>query len=190
MLSVNPKKTKIMVFQNRAKKCSEQTFYIGNQAIDVYVVQDYTYLGTKISSSGIFKFSLDHLKEKPLHALFSLRRHTNFSKLKPSLACKIFDTMISPILLYNSEIWGGYVKSDFKAWDGSQIERTHLQFCKRYLEVSNKASNVAGRAELGRLPLLIAINQRILNYLLSPKQATGFFCWTIFFNFIRTSHRW
>ena len=62
-----------MVFQNRAKKCSEQTFYIGNQAIDV--VQDYTYLGTKISSSGIFKFSLDHLKEKPLHALQSETTH-------------------------------------------------------------------------------------------------------------------
>ena len=71
--------------------------------------------------------------------------------------------MISPILLYNSEIWGGY---DFKAWDGSQIEKTHLQFCKRYLEVSNKASNVTCRAELGRFPLIIAINQRILDYLL------------------------
>ena len=50
-----------MVFQKRAKKCSEQTFYIGNQAIDV--VQDYTYLGTKISSSGNFKISLDHQSE-------------------------------------------------------------------------------------------------------------------------------
>ena len=121
MLSINPKKTKIIVFQKRAKNCSEQTFYIENQAIDV--VQDYTYLETKISSSGNLKISLDHLKEKALHALFSLRRHANFSKLKPSLACKIFDTLISPILLYNSEIWGGYVKSDFKAWDGSQIEK-------------------------------------------------------------------
>ncbi|KAL9974166.1 hypothetical protein ACROYT_G011177 [Oculina patagonica] len=154
----------IMVFQKRAKKCTEHVFYIGNQTIDV--VQDYTYLGTKISSTGNFKISLDHLKEKGLHALFSLRRQTNFSRLKPSLACRIFDAMISPILLYNSEIWGGYVKSDFKAWDGSQIERTHLQFCKRYLEVSNKASNVACRAELGRFPLLITINQRILNYLI------------------------
>ena len=89
-----------------------------------------------------------------------------FSKLQPFIACKIFDTMMSLILLYNSEIWGGYVKSNFKAWDGSQIERRHLQFCKRYLEVSNKASNVAYRAELGRFPLIITINQRILNYLL------------------------
>jgi len=37
--------------------------------------------------------------------------------LKPSLACKIFDSMISPILTYNSEVWGAFVKSDFKSWD-------------------------------------------------------------------------
>ena len=84
--------------------------------------------------------------------------------------------MISPILLYNSEIWGGYDKSDFKAWDGSQIERTHQQFCKRCREVSNKASNVACRAQLGRFPQIISINQRILNYLLylQSKQPDSF----------------
>ena len=40
----------------------------------------------------------------------------------------------------------------------------HLQFCKRYLEVSNKASNVACRAELSRFPLITAINQIVVNY--------------------------
>ena len=38
---------------------------------------------------------------------------------------------------------------------------THLQFCKRYLEVNNKASNIACRAELGRFPLNITINKKI-----------------------------
>ena len=66
--------------------------------------------------------------------------------------------MISPILAYNSEIWSVYTKPEFKAWDSSQIEKTYLQFCKRYLEVNNKASNIACRAELGRFPLNIAIN--------------------------------
>ena len=61
--------------------------------------------------------------------------------------------MISPILTYNNEIWGVYAKPDIKTWDGSQIEKAHLQFCKRYLEVNNKASNIACRAELGRFPL-------------------------------------
>ena len=74
--------------------------------------------------------------------------------------------MISPILTYNSEIWVAYVKPDFTSWDSSQIEKTHLQFCKRYLEVNNKASNMACRAELGRFPLIIAINQRTINYFL------------------------
>ena len=62
------------------------------------------FIHTEISlySTGNFNISLEHLKEKALHALFSLRKHTNFSKLKPSLACKIFETMISPILSYNS----------------------------------------------------------------------------------------
>ena len=156
-----------MVFQKRARKCTECKFFINNQIIDV--VHDYTYLGTRASSSGNFTVTLDHLKEKALHALFSLRRHTDFCKLKPSLACKIFDTMISPILTYNSEIWGVYTKPEFKAWDSSQIEKTHLQFCKCYLEVSNKTSNIACRAELGRFPLSIAISQRILNYILYLK---------------------
>ena len=78
--------------------------------------------------------------------------------------------MVSPILLYNSKIWGGYVQFDFKAWDSSQIERTHLQFCKWYLEVSNKASTVA-------------INQRILIYLLylQNKQPDSFVKQSFFF---------
>ena len=103
----------------------------------------------------------------------------------------MFDTMISPILTYNSEIWGVYAKPDFKTWDGSQIEKAHLQFCKRYLEVNNKASNIACRAELGRFPLNITINQKILKYILYiqskdeeslVKQA--------FFNVIRLTLKW
>ena len=50
-----------------------------------------------------------------------------------------------------------YTKQDFKTWDRSPIEKIHLKFCKRYLEVNNKASNIACRAELGRLPLIVPI---------------------------------
>ena len=44
------------------------------------------------------------------------------------------------------------------------MEKIHLQFCKRYFGVNNEASNVACRAELGRLPLIIPINQKIMKY--------------------------
>ena len=150
-------------FSTMHKKC-DYVFHIGSELIDI--VQNYTFLGTRISSSGSFTLSLEHLRQKALHAFFGLRRHTDFNKLKPSLACKIFDdSMILPILTYNSEVWGAFAKSDFKSWDISAIEKTHLQFCKRYLEVHNKASNIACRAELSKFPLIIDINKKILNYL-------------------------
>ena len=47
-----------------------------------------------------------------------------------------------------------------------KIEKAQLQFCKRYLEVNNKATNIAWRVELGRFPLNITINQKILKYIL------------------------
>ena len=61
-------------------------------------------------------------------------------------------------------MWGVFLKSDFRSWKDSGIEKTHLHFCKRYLEVLYKSSNVACRAELGRFPLIIDINKNILNY--------------------------
>ena len=69
--------------------------------------------------------------------------------------------MISPILTYANEAWGLYIKQDFKTWDSSPTENVQLQFCKRYLETNNKASNLACRAELGRFPLIININKHI-----------------------------
>ena len=86
MLKINPKNTKIMVFQKGSFRAKAHLVFSG------------------ISSPGNFTFSLEHFRQKALHDVFSLRRHTDFSKLKPSLASKIFDTMISPILTDNSEV--------------------------------------------------------------------------------------
>ena len=174
-MKINPKKTKIMVFQKRARKNADFHFLIDSQiSVEEYTywqsivngVQQYTYLKTRMSSSGNFSVTREHLKEKAPDALFSLRPHMNLRKLKAAFACKIFDTMISPILTYNSEISGVYAKPDFKTWDGSQIEKAHFQFCKRYLELNNKASNIACKAELDRFPLNITSNQKILKYIL------------------------
>ena len=56
------------------------------------VVQCYSYLETQISSTGNFTSSLEHLIEKAVHA------RIDFSSLKPSLAYKNVDTMVSLML--------------------------------------------------------------------------------------------
>ena len=161
-LKINPKKTKIMIFQKHPKKSIDIKFNKGSQSIEI--VQEYTYLGTCLTPTGNFTLALEPLKEKALHTFSSIRKRTILNKLNPNTASQIFDRMVFPILSYNSEVWGMYTKRDFKKWDSPPIEKIHLKFCKRYLEVNNKASNIACRAELDRLPLLIPINQKIMKY--------------------------
>ena len=47
----------------------------------------------------------------------------------------------------------------FKPWDSLQIEKTHIQFCKRLKEVNSKASNVACKTELEHILALRIINK-------------------------------
>ena len=151
-----------MIFQESPKKSTDIKFNIGSESIEI--VQEYTYLGTRLTPTGNFTLALEHLKEKALHTFSIIRKRTILNKLNPNIASQIFDTMVFPISSYNSEVWGMYTKQDFKKWDISPTEKIHLKFCKRYLEVNNKVSNIACRAELDKLPLLIPINQKIMKY--------------------------
>ena len=133
MQKINTMKTKIVIFQKCRGKW-DSSFFIYVEKIDI--VQNYTYLGGSISSSGDFMFSLDHLQkwQTALHALSSLIRHTDLKLiLKPSLVCKIFHSMISPIFTYDSEVWSTFVKSDFKSCDNSPIEKAHLNDVWKYI---------------------------------------------------------
>ena len=73
------KKPKLWSFKNMQRNI----FHIDNEPVEI--VQNYTYIGTVISSMGNFSLALDKLKEKALQTLYSLKKHTNLSKLPPSL---------------------------------------------------------------------------------------------------------
>ena len=49
------------------------------------------------------------------------------------LQLKLFDFLVSPILLYASEVWGFENKAS--------IEKVHLQFCKNILKVRSTTPN-------------------------------------------------
>ena len=69
---------------------------------------------------------------------------------------KLFDFMIAPILLYDSEIWG------FE--NTNIIEKVHLKFCKRILNIKSCTPNFMVYGELGRFPLEIDIKLRMLSF--------------------------
>jgi hypothetical protein len=56
----------------------------------------------RVVSKGEYK----NCQKKGLKVLFSLRKlFSNFEQLPANLSCKLFDTLIRPILSYNCEIW-------------------------------------------------------------------------------------
>ena len=85
-----------MIFQKRGKKGIESIFHIEHEPVEI--AQNYTYLGTSISSTGNFSYALD---QKRPFTPFSVLESTNFSKLPAFIANKLFDTMIIAILLNN-----------------------------------------------------------------------------------------
>jgi hypothetical protein len=78
--------------------------------------------------------------QKALYALY--RKNYNLA-IPVDLQLKLFD--YQDILLYSSEIWG------FECI--SNIEKIHLQFCKRVASVRSSTPNFMIYGELGRLPL-------------------------------------
>ena len=99
--------------------------------------------------------------QKALYALY--RKKYNLA-IPVDLQLKLFDTLVTPILLYSSEIWG--FECIFN------IEKIHLQFCKRVLSVRSSTPNFMVYGELGRFPLELQTKIKMIcfwNKLVSSK---------------------
>ncbi len=134
LMNINLKKTKVIVLQKHNSKLQNTNFFRGNQRIDI--TNEYTYLGLKLTQNTKFNVATQQLSKKAMQALFKIRKQLDFCNLSPKLAMKIFDDIVSPILLYNSEIWGAYVIKDFSKWDKTSTEKSHLKFCPKKLVIS------------------------------------------------------
>ena len=118
--------------------------------------------------------AIKNLYSKALRAYFSLRRHFNNNVFtNPKTQCILFNSCISPILQYGSEVWGAFITSKkpdanifkqnmFK--DTNIMEKLHIRFCKQILGIHSKSSNHACRAELGRLHFAYNIYCNVIKY--------------------------
>ena len=83
---------------------------------------------------------------------------------------KLFNTLVLPILVYCSEVWGSYYLrklNDFNLIDLCEKlpgEDLVLKFCRHVLAVNRKSAKVAVRGELGVFPLLIHTSNNFIKY--------------------------
>ena len=155
-LIVSLLKTNVVIF---SRKKQTQIFKFNDQIIEI--VNEYKYVGTIFSSktTDVFKKNYGHLAEKTENAIFALRSFVKNSvgQLQPNLSFKTFDSQISPIMEYASEIWYSNKRVD-------DLEKIHLKFLKNSLHVKNTSVTNAIYAECGRFPLILKQKCQVIKY--------------------------
>ena len=173
-LEVNTQKTKVMVFRKKGKILPNECFTYNNIVLEN--VDHFNYLGTVFSYTGNFCNNQEQITGKALKALNVLLTNCSKYKMKPKILCQLFDSFVGSILSYAAPIWG-YTKS-------KSIERIHMKFCKRILNVRQSTCNAVVYAELGRYPLFINRYVQILKYWFKLKSTENIILKTVY----RLSH--
>ena len=183
-LSVNIKKTKVMIFNpsgHGPKKFSIINFYINNQIVEK--CDAYTYLGFIFKPSGAVTAGIRELVTKSNRAYYSISNilYEN-KKMKIDHALRLFDMSVSPVCLYAVEYWGilSLPASCFqsrdtllKAWESFLPETVNQKLCRLLLSCHKKSSRLVMLGELGRYPLLIRSLIQSIKYKWSIQKNIG-----------------
>jgi hypothetical protein len=143
-LEVNTNKSKIMIFNSNGKSFLNH-FKLDNEEY-LETVKSYCYLGVTVIYTGNLSQTSKNLMEKGRKAWFKIKKTITLSN-PCNLLEKLFDSLVVPIILYGSEVWG--VGNKFRNSD--PFEHLHLKFIKDMLGVPCKTTNVACLAETTEL---------------------------------------
>jgi hypothetical protein len=138
-------------------------------------VKQYKYLGIQIDSKGSMQAARTHLYGVALKAVYKIKICLNNMHIGVKTALRIFDSLVSPIILYGCEITNMTdITKDMRKNNKTffdklltwQQERLHLNFCRHILGVNtySKTANVAILGELGRYPLFIKAMKLMWKY--------------------------
>ena len=158
MLIVNQVKTKVMVFGKRGEV--SVTF----NGAKLECVNYYKYLGNIIKgikkcNGDVFGENYKYLCDKGRNAIFGA-----FKKLRPlgtlpvEIMCHMFDSLVRPILVYGSDVWG-MNKSGTMA-----VDKVFMWYIRRVLKVKTSTCNIIAMGEVGILPPSVTCHMNVLNY--------------------------
>ena len=140
-MKVNTEKTKIVVFKRGGCLSRKEKWYYEGKQLEV--VNGFTYVGVYFTNRlSLYKMA-DAVATKAKRVLnYIFSSFYELSCIPVNTFFKVFDSKISSVLLYGSEIWGlQYMHC---------IENVHVQACKRLLGLSSTSCNDAVMSDLGR----------------------------------------
>ena len=128
---VNELKTKIMIYGKVNKKCS---FHFNSTTMIPYIT------------------------DKSTKATFQVyRKCKHLGKISPLVQLQLYDSFVSPVLDYASEIW-------CKLSPIQLVERIQLRYLKYMLSVKDSTCTPAVYGETGRLPTFVMHHIKLLKY--------------------------
>ena len=156
-LTVNVKKTKTLVFEHR-KSATPALLYEGDPMEQVY---DFKYLGILMHGTRGLSPTVEFLCKAARRTMFGLyRRCQQLSIHDLVLKCKLFDTLVKPILCYCCEVW--YAPRSQVALD--EMEQVEIGFLKVLLGDPVQTKTLHVPSEFGRHPMHLTWQSQAAKY--------------------------
>ena len=119
-------------------------------------VQSYKCLGNIISSTktvtgDIFGENYEYLCEKARKSTFAMLNKTKSLHIPPQCTSYMYQSLIQPILLYGSDIWGMNTAAQ------RSLDKVFYWFLKILLNVKRNTSNVMLVGEVGMFPQAVSV---------------------------------
>ena len=165
-LTVNVKKTKIVIFNNGGHVYKRFKFFFEGKIVEI--VQDYCYLGIVFNASGTFKHAEATLKDKASKSLGRITRYA--CTVDIDSASKLFSSLVLPVGMYGCEVWSAAYfamlkrTNIYQLCDKVPLEQIQNKFVKAFLGVSKNATSAAIRGETGVEPILICAVNLLLKF--------------------------
>ena len=136
-------------------------------------VKSFCYLGFEVKPSGTVKHAMNTLYDKANKALRPLLCAIARFNLPVKTSIKLFHTLISPIVLYNVEIWATMTDKSLRTFtendifnnvDKCKTDVIHRKLLKYVLGLSKSCPNMTVYGDTGEIPLSIKGYRLMIDY--------------------------
>ncbi|CAG2223224.1 unnamed protein product [Mytilus edulis] len=164
-LSKQEWKTQTMILSNSKNRSllDKHYFYFGPQPLES--ATEYKYLGIVFNNRGKLNIAAENLADKARKAYFALKSKLPYSNcIAVEKWVRLFNSLISPIMTYGSEIWISDFNINLDTADKLPFEKVQNMIMKNILGVHGKASNLALRTELELYPVCFISYKLMFKY--------------------------
>ena len=138
----------------RGNNICREEFYMHNEKIEQ--VEEYKYLWLWSNHRGDLKKAQAEILKQASRAMYSLVSKSRKLDLPVDLQIELFHSLVVPIVIYGSEIWGFSMCSN--------IEKLHLKFLKLIMGVRTSTCSAAVYGETGTFPLYVGVYTRMIGF--------------------------